>query len=114
MTDLPHFALPFRFGPVSSSAGPGQAATVNEQDSVHEIAACAMAVLLCPRGFRSELPTFGITDPTFATPQVDLERIRRAIELWEPRASMLLDQSRDAMDDLVARAEVLIRVRTRE
>lgn len=114
MTDVPHFALPFRFGVVSSSSGVGKAAVVDEQDSVDEIASCVMAILLCPLGYRVELPTFGLPDPTFSTPELDQKRIRTAIELWEPRAALLLDQHMDAVDELIQRAQVLVRVRTQE
>lgn len=106
MADVPHFALPFRL------AGPQ--AIVDEQDSVDEIASCVMAILLCPLGYRVELPTFGLPDPTFSTPELDQKRIRTAIELWEPRAALLFDQSADTIDQLIQRAEVLVRVRTQD
>ena len=107
MTDLPHFDLPFRF-----DASP-QAAVV-EQDSVEEIAECALAVLLCPLGYRVELPEFGLADPTFSSPEVDVEAVREAVETWEPRAQLLVGAERDAIDQLVERVQVLVQVRTEE
>lgn len=106
MSDVPHFALPFRF----STPNVG---TV-EQDSVDEIAGCVLAVMLYPLGYRVELPSFGIPDPTFSTPDVDVDALRDVIELWEPRASILFDQERDLVDDLLVRVSTYVRVRTEE
>jgi phage baseplate assembly protein W len=104
MTDVPHFALPFQF------ATPG--AIVTEQDSLDEIAACVYAILVCPLGFRVESPLFGIVDQTFAMPAPDLDMVRNAIETWEPRAAALLAESPDALDELIARVEVQVQVRS--
>lgn len=106
MTDIPHFALPFRFG----SQG---RALVTEQDSIDEIANCALAILLCPLGFRSDLPEFGISDPTFALQPLDLEQLSSAIELWEPRAQTVLGDVETA-DELIAQIETRVSVRTEE
>ena len=104
MADVPHFALPFRF------ANPQVA--VSEQDSLDEIADCVYAILVCPIGFRVELPTFGIADPTFAMPAPDLVELREAIETWEERAGVLLDEQPDTFDALIARVGVAVNVRT--
>jgi len=106
MTDVPHFDLPFRF------ATPR--AAVVEQDSIDEIANAALAILLCPRGFRPELPEFGIDDPTFSTPGVDADAITGALETWEPRASNAITQNPDALDELVAHVQVYVRVRSQD
>jgi phage baseplate assembly protein W len=106
VTDVPHFSLPFRF------ATP--AAAVSEQDSLDEIADCVLAVLLCPRGFRVELPSFGLEDPTFSSPAPDLDAIREAVELWEPRATVLLDEHPDLLDELVGHVEVDVTLRTED
>lgn len=103
MSDVPHFDLPFRFGP--------QAAVV-EQDSLEEIANCVYAVLVCPLGFRVELPTFGLADPTFSMPAPDLDEIRDVVETWEERAGLLLDQHPDQFDALIARVGVAVQART--
>lgn len=101
---VPHFDLPFRF------ASP-QAATV-EQDSLEDITNCVYAILVCPLGFRVELPTFGLADPTFSMPAPDLDKIRDVIETWEERAGVLLDQHPDAFDELISRVGVNVQVRT--
>jgi phage baseplate assembly protein W len=107
VTDVPHFDLPFRFDSTPQ-------ATVVEQDSIEEIAECALAILLCPLGYRVELPEFGIADPTFSTPVVDVAAIRHAVELWEPRAQTLLDREIDDVDELVQHVQMLLRVRTED
>lgn len=106
MTDVPHFAIPFRF------ANPQVA--VNEQDSIEEVADACLAVLVCPVGYRVELPTFGIDDPTFTSPGPDLDEIRAALEVWEPRASAALSEYPDLLDDLISRVELTVQVRTED
>jgi phage baseplate assembly protein W len=102
MTDVPHFSLPFRF------ATP--LAAVSEQDSLDEIADCVYAILICPQGFRVELPLFGQPDPTFT--QVDLDELREVIESWEERADLLLTSQPDALDELITHVRTSVQVRT--
>ena len=106
MTDLPHFSLPFRFTTPN--------AAVSEQDSIDEISDCALAVLLCPRGFRVELPDFGVPDLAFQTQPVDTASVRTLVETWEPRSSVLFSQHPDAYDQLVARVDLTVSVRSEE
>jgi hypothetical protein len=103
VTDVPHFSLPFRFAPV---------AAVSEQDSLDEVADCVYAVLICPVGFRVELPAFGLPDPTFSSPGPDLDVIREAVETWEPRAGLVLSEYPDVWDALVAHVEADVQLRT--
>ena len=105
MTEIPHFSQPFRFG--------GPQAAVSEQDSVDEVADCVLTVLVCPFGYRDELPEFGLPDPTFGG-GVDVDEIREVVERWEPRAALLLEERPDLWDELVARVEIDVRVRTEE
>jgi phage baseplate assembly protein W len=105
VTVVPHFSLPFRFSPPAATT---------EQDSLEEITDCCTAILLCPQTFRVELPEFGLPDPTFSTPNVDLNVVRATVERWEPRAALLLDQYPDALDNLVTHVEALIQLRTEE
>ncbi len=109
MADVPHFSYPFRF----TAVGTRQAnVAVTEQDSIDEIADCCLAILLCPLGYRVELPEFGLADPTFSTPAPDADLIRQVVELWEPRSSLLVENVPDQWDELVARVETYVRVRT--
>jgi len=106
MADVPHFSFPFRFGSPN--------AIVSEQDSLDEIADCVTVILLCPQGFRVELPEFGIVDPTFQTPHVDLEQLRTSVDFWERRASVLLDEYPDLNDVALRRVETYVQLRTEE
>lgn len=100
MAELPHFALPFRF-----VAG---GAAVLEQDSKDEIMACATAIILCPLGFRVELPAFGIADPTFTEGVARADAIEAALDEWEPRAAELVHAEPDAFDAFVSNVTVRI------
>jgi phage baseplate assembly protein W len=78
MTEIPHFALPFRF--VDGRA------VVNEQDSYEDVRDCVRAIVSFPQGSRIELPEFGIPDQTFRENGVDAASVRAAVQRWEPRA----------------------------
>jgi hypothetical protein len=104
MADVPHFAQPFRFS--------NPQAAVSEQDSLDEIADCVYSILVCPIGFRVELPAFGIPDPTFAMPAPSLDELRDAIDTWEERAGVVLDEHPDTLDELISRVGVNVNVRT--
>lgn len=97
---------------VTAVVGSTATAAVVEQDSIDEIANAALAILVCPKGFRVELPEFGLPDPTFSTPALDLDEIANALDTWEPRSASVLTQQPDALDELVVRAQVYVRVRT--
>lgn len=102
MTDVPHFALPLRF-----EAG---AAVVVEQDTTEDVATCVAAILLYPRGWRAEAPTFGITDPTFHEGMVDRTELLRALAEWEPRAEVALSGVIDDLDELMQTVTVALGV----
>ena len=106
MTAIPHFSYPFRFG--------GPQAAVTEQDSLEEIADCCATILLCPLGYRDELPEFGLPPQTFATPEPNRVEMRAALDTWEPRAATALSQQPLGEDELLARLEVLVWVRTEQ
>lgn len=94
MSFVPHFDLPFRF--VS-----GHAAVVN-QDTLADVTNCVEACLLTIIGERTELPEFGIPDPTFENQPIDLGAITDAVLAQEPRAIILLTQNPDKFDQLIA------------
>lgn len=93
LAEVPHFAYPFRF----DAAG----AVTTEQDSGDEIMDCARVVLLCPLGYRAELPDFGIPDQTFRN-EPDVQAIESALAEWEPRAIAHVTANRDATDEFVS------------
>jgi hypothetical protein len=105
MTDVPHFDYPFRF------VTGGHAAVV-EQDSAEDVLNCVTAIVKTKVGDRIESPTFGIPDPTFEAQPLDLGLISDAILTQEERASIIIDQSPDRYDQLIA--DVLINVSVRE
>jgi len=105
MTDLPHFSLPFRFG---------SSAAVTEQDSIEEIADCVLATMLCPLGFRVELPSYGVADPTFSSPLVDVEELREVVARWEPRSELTVAGGLDDLDALIQRVRSIVQVTTQE
>ena len=79
MTDIPHFAVPFR-------VMNGGVATV-EQDSDDDILACVETVLRTPVGNREEQPDFDITDLTFKTDPAEINlECQQALDELEPRA----------------------------
>jgi len=100
MADLPHLALPLRFV--------NGAAVVTEQDTGDEIMACVLAIILCPLGFRVELPDFGVPDPTFSQGVVRTDGVDVAVTAWEPRAHENTDAWMDEFDAFVS--HVLVRV----
>lgn len=84
MTEVPHFALPFR---VENGA-----IAVSEQGSVEEIESCVESVLRTIVGSRPlDAPDFGIPDETFVqqTPNPSADLYIAAIEEQEPRARVL-------------------------
>lgn len=86
--DLPDFAFPFTF----DSKGE---AVVNQQGTVEEVAACVANIATCPQGFRTDVPDFGIPDPTFSPLPLNTTLIARAITKHEPRARLNVVTSTD-------------------
>lgn len=105
MADVPHFSLPFDFEEVG---GVKRVAEL-EQESLEEIVACVEAILRIPRGWREELPEFGISDPVFTNP--DYEDLRRTVGDWEPRAEVELEGGIDPFDEGLSRARIQVQVR---
>jgi phage baseplate assembly protein W len=96
MTDVPHFALPFRY------ASDGQVAT-SEQDSQQEIAEACELILRYPVGYRSELMDFGCPELVFYTEPVDTSAMVTALATWEPRAQALIEEDPSLIPALVSR-----------
>lgn len=89
MADLlnPQFSLPFRLS--------GSGVEEVEQDTADEVYQNVLTVLRYRLGDRDALPTFGIPDPVFQEGGIDLRRLTRAVQQWEPDAT--LDMIRDAV-----------------
>jgi phage baseplate assembly protein W len=100
--DVPHLSLPLR---VDSATG--HLAEV-EQDSVDDVAACAEAVLRTRPGERDEHPHFGSPELVFAQMPVSTEGLVAAVETWEPRARVLVEENPDLADELLTRLRVRV------
>lgn len=100
MVDVPHFAFPLKLSKGGSFA-------VVEQDSEDDVAQCVQVLLSTPVGSRVELPEYGVDAFEFTT-RVDRAAIASAIEDWEPRADVTLDDNINSQDKLLRsiRAEV--------
>lgn len=101
MTQLPHFAAPFAFGPDG-------AVNVVEQDSPEEIAGCVFNIASCPAGFLPHDPGFGIEDLSFSTAPVDTVSLVDAIGTQEPRASVTASEAGGSLDTSLR--EIVLRV----
>lgn len=105
--ETPHFAHPFRF---ETEPGHGVVAVVEEQHSEPEIKDCVLRVVSYRRGFRDELPEFGITDPTFKQQPIDSERVAAELAEWETRAELDVAAEIDSLDSFVANVRVGVEV----
>lgn len=72
---VPHLASPFSFN------AKGIAHTV-EQDSPEDHRTRAYNVVVCPIGFRDDLPEYGIPELLFSRVPLDTEALKTAIERW--------------------------------
>lgn len=104
--DTPHFSLPFRL------ASDGRSVSVEEQDSVEEIRDCVELVLRFPVGSRAELPEFGTPDLTFRQADadgIDVADVEAAVETWEPRVDVLIEDAPDLLDETARNVAVRMR-----
>ena len=106
---VPHFSIPFRF--LNQGLGYPTAA-VNEQDSDVELRDCVEAILRYEVGSRPEKPDFGIEDPTFSSPRVNVSEIHDQVERWEPRAALHVSEAISSVDELVS--QVLVKVQANQ
>jgi hypothetical protein len=96
MALAPHFDLPFTFGAVC------------EQGSQRDLANCVFAVVVCPKGFRHEVPNFGILSPAFDSVPVMNEDLKGDIAEQEPRAELIFDE-REGMSQFERLVKVYVR-----
>ena len=96
----PHFALPFRMH---------RGATVCvEQDTLDDIACCIEAVLRTAPGDRIVSPEFGSPELAFNQRPLNLDDVVNRVELWEPRAAILLAEDPAELDPALARIRATI------
>lgn len=96
----PHFDLPFRLV--------GSSFFTVEQDSEEDIANCVEAILRTPYNSIPDTEDFGLDDHTFDIQPIDTDAVTRQILNQEPRASLLIEQETDFVDNLIARVTVTI------
>jgi len=87
MTDIPHFAFPFRIS--------GGKAVEVEQDTIDDIASCVHAILSVERGELLHMPGFGVTDLPFLVGSASTEEIIQAIRTQERRAEVTIEEGWD-------------------
>lgn len=102
--DNPHFAFPFKMKT--------RMAAVLEQDSPDEIVTAARALLGTPRGARLDNPAFGIPEQLFKQGGASADEIRQALDLFEPRATYLVQVQPDLLDAMTSRVTVEVRSQT--
>lgn len=104
MTQIPHFAYPFRFG----RAG---AALVVEQDTYEDLEQNVRVLLLTELGERLEVPDFGIDDLVFQTSLDEAGLADQASE-WDDRVEVLAAEDPDKVAAMVR--HLLIEVTEKE
>ncbi len=107
MADIPQFKVPIRLV--------GEDFAVVEQDTEQEIEQGVEAVVRYRKGARLTLPKFGITDPAFVSegPSATIAGdIAASVLEWEPRATVLIEQSSASIVDAIM--GVVLRLRLTE
>jgi hypothetical protein len=94
-TQIPHFDYPFRW------SGDGHA-SVNEQDSLEDVAACVACVIFTPIGYRTMIPNFGSEGLEFTLPDADSRQLLKDyIVRSEPRADATTTDDIDTLDEFI-------------
>jgi phage baseplate assembly protein W len=104
--DQPHFCYPFQFG-----SGTDKHALVNQQDSEDDIMACVIAIIKTQRGWRDDLPDFGVPPQVFAEQPLRVEDVRSALNEWEDRAAYKVTTEPDFVAWLTARLKIEVQSR---
>jgi phage baseplate assembly protein W len=90
----PHLKVPFKWG------ANGHAEVV-EQNSPEDVIQCVYAILNTPRGFRLEIPDFGVRKGVLEENGPNLTQLEAALLEWEPRASYSLTDQQ--LEDILSR-----------
>jgi phage baseplate assembly protein W len=106
LPDQPHFRYPFRFG-----NGVDKHALVNEQDSEDDVMACVYAIIKTDRGWRDDLPEFGIVPQIFDEQPLKVDDVKAALDQWEERASYKVTTEQHFRERLAAVLRVEVRSR---
>lgn len=98
--DVPKLSFPFR---LSES---GRSVMVVEQNSDDEILDCVEVLLSTERGERLEVPDYGVPDQSFLQGGVDVNDLVGAVARWEPRATVMIQQTE--FRDLLQRLRIAV------
>jgi hypothetical protein len=109
--ETPHFGHPFRF---ETKPNGDVSAAVDEQHSDEEIVGCVMRIVSYERGYRDELPAFGVSDPTFEQAPIESEKLVSEIEEWEDRPALKALAAIDTDDESVHRVRVAVEIASGE
>jgi len=85
------------------------AAAVTDQHTPEEVAGCCIVIVLTPIGQREELPDFGVDQPVFRTPPLDVDQLMAQIMEWESRADLTAIGFMDTIDPAVQHVLASIR-----
>lgn len=102
--DVPRFDLPFKLG---------KSAAVVEQDSIDDVVNCVVAILVTHFAWRDEAPAFGTVDLAMRKMPIGADDIISLVGAQEPRAILLIEEHRDAVDSLVARINIGVSIHTK-
>lgn len=87
----PHLKIPFTI------KTDGTAATV-QQDTSEDVVQCVAVLFGTDPGTRLMVPSYGITDPTFAG--INQVRVQAAVKQWEPRATVTMQYTPDGIEQV--------------
>ena len=89
--DIPHVAFPLTF----NVNGPGYV----DQNTLEHLASQVYGVLVCPIGYRDDIPAFGIPWPQFTNAPPNTQAIQEAILQWVPSATLDVSSYQDPSSD---------------
>ena len=95
---LPHCAVPFTLT--------RQGTATVEQGSEAHLRGNVYNIAVCPRGFRDDLPEFGVPSLLWKTMPLDLGALEGSLHRWEPEADLALEQHREAVAEAQATVAV--------
>lgn len=96
---VPHFAMPLRLD--------GSSFAVVEQDSDEDILQNVAVLVNTNIGDRIEIPDYGTPDQLFQE-RIDAGGVAEAVDEWEPRATVTVEESVDSVDELMRHVQVQV------
>ena len=81
-------------------------AAVVEQSSFEDIANCVETIVRTPLGFRDDAPQFGFPSLELLEQPVVTQEVIELVQAQEPRATVLITEVPDVLDQLIDRLTV--------